>query len=73
MTEPTDTPRSLPGKDAPRECRRWRKGNQRHASVGPHNPATKPHCGECDPTRMLRTRFGAIPCPNCNPAAERAS
>lgn len=55
------------------DCADTRKANQRLASVGPHNPATKPHCGECDPTRMLRTRFGAIPCPNCNPAAERAS
>ena len=27
MNEPTDTPRSLPGKDVPRECRRWRKGD----------------------------------------------
>ena len=51
-------------------CADTRKANQRHASVGAHNRATKPHCGECDETRMLRTRFGAIPCPNCNPAAE---
>ena len=54
-------------------CADARKANQRLASIGPHNPATKPHCGECDETRMLRTRFGAIPCPNCNPAAEVAS
>jgi hypothetical protein len=51
-------------------CADVRKTNLRLASIGPHNPATKPHCGECDETRMLRTRFGAIPCPNCNPAAE---
>lgn len=51
-------------------CADARKANQRLASVGPHNRATKPHCGECDETRILRTRFGAIPCPNCNPAAE---
>lgn len=54
-------------------CADARKANQRRASVGAHNRATKPHCGECDETRMLRTRFGAIPCPNCNPAAEVAS
>lgn len=54
-------------------CADARKANLRFASIGPHNPATKPHCGECDETRMLRTRFGAIPCPNCNPAAEEAS
>jgi hypothetical protein len=51
-------------------CADARKAKQRLASVGAHNPATVPHCGECDETRMLRTRFGAIPCPNCNPAAE---
>jgi hypothetical protein len=51
-------------------CADVRKAKQRLASVGAHNPATVPHCGECDETRMLRTRFGAIPCPNCNPAAE---
>ena len=55
------------------DCADARKAKQRLASVGAHNPATKPHCGECDETRMLRTRFGAIPCPNCNPAAEVAS
>lgn len=55
------------------DCADARKANQRLASIGPHNPATKPHCGECDETRMLRTRFGAIPCPNCNPAAERSA
>ena len=54
-------------------CADARKAKQRLASIGPHNPATRPHCGECDETRMLRTRFGAIPCPNCNPAAEEAS
>lgn len=55
------------------QCADARKARLRLASIGPHNPATKPHCGECDEARLLTTRFGTIPCPNCNPAAERSA
>jgi general stress protein YciG len=55
------------------DCADARKDRLRLASVGPHNPATKPHCGQCDEVRLLTTRFGTIPCPNCNPAAERSA
>lgn len=51
-------------------CADVRKARLARASIGPHNPATKPHCGACDEVRLLTTRFGTIPCPNCNPAAE---
>lgn len=55
------------------QCADARKTRLRLASVGPHNPATKPHCGACDEARLLSTRFGTIPCPDCNPAAERSA
>lgn len=51
-------------------CAEARKRRIQLASIGPHNPAKVPHCGECDELRLLTTRFGTIPCPNCNPAAE---
>lgn len=55
------------------QCADVRKARLQLASIGPHNPATKPHCGECDELRLLTTRFGTIPCPNCNPTAERSA
>jgi hypothetical protein len=54
-------------------CADVRKAKLRLASIGPHNPARVPHCGECDEARLLHTRFGTIPCPNCNPAAEESA
>jgi hypothetical protein len=55
------------------QCADARKARLRLASIGPHNPATKPHCGQCDEARLLTTRFGTIPCPSCNPAAEESA
>jgi ribosomal protein L37AE/L43A len=40
---------------------------------GVANPATVPHCGECDETRHRETPFGVIRCPECHPRAEEAS
>jgi hypothetical protein len=55
------------------DCADVRKANRRLAVVGPHNPATKPHCGQCDETRHRETPFGVIRCPECHPRAEEAS
>lgn len=54
-------------------CADVRKANRRLAVVGPHNPATVPHCGQCDETRHRETPFGVIRCPECHPRAEEAS
>jgi hypothetical protein len=48
-------------------CADARKATRRLAVVGPHNPARKPHCGECDETRHIETPVGIIRCPNCHP------
>jgi hypothetical protein len=55
------------------DCADMRKAGRRLAVVGPHNPATKPHCGQCDETRHRETEFGVIRCPECHPRAEEAS
>lgn len=55
------------------DCADVRKAARRLAVVGPANPATVPHCGECDETRHRETPFGVIRCPECHPRAEEAS
>lgn len=55
------------------DTRKARAAMPRLALVGPHNPATVPHCGQCDETRHLETPVGVIRCPECHPRAEEAS
>jgi len=54
-------------------CQKQKQANRRLTVVGPSNPATVPHCGECDESRHRETPFGVIRCPECHPRAEESA